>query len=67
MQKVTVVGWGLAGCEAAYYLARRGIPVRLVEAKPLFYTPAHASPALAELVCSNSLKSDDGTATPAGS
>ena len=59
MQKVTVVGGGLAGCEAAYYLARRGIPVRLVEAKPLFYTPAHASPALAELVCSNSLKSDD--------
>ncbi len=59
MEKVTVVGGGLAGSEAAYRLARSGISVRLVEAKPLFYTPAHSSAALGELVCSNSLKSDD--------
>ena len=58
MEKVTVVGGGLAGSEAAYRLARSGISVRLVEAKPLFYTPAHSSAALGELVCSNSGKSD---------
>ena len=59
MKRVTVVGGGLAGSEAAYYLARRGISVRLVEQKPLFYSPAHTSACLGELVCSNSLKSDD--------
>lgn len=59
MKKITVIGGGLAGVETAYYLARRGIKVRLIEAKPHKYTPAHRSPLLGELVCSNSLKSDD--------
>lgn len=59
MEKVTVVGGGLAGAETAYYLARRGIPVRLIDSKPNCYTPAHTSPDFGELVCSNSLKSDD--------
>jgi len=55
---VTVVGGGLAGCEAALQLAARGIRVRLHEMRPLQTTPAHATEHLAELVCSNSLKSD---------
>ncbi|MBQ9081127.1 MAG: methylenetetrahydrofolate--tRNA-(uracil(54)-C(5))-methyltransferase (FADH(2)-oxidizing) TrmFO [Clostridia bacterium] len=59
MQKVTVVGGGLAGVETAYYLARRGIPVRLIDSKPKKFTPAHSSLNFGELVCSNSLKSDD--------
>ncbi len=56
LAEVTVVGGGLAGCEAAWQLARRGVAVRLVEMKPRRYGPAHRSPLLAELVCSNSLK-----------
>lgn len=56
--RVTVVGAGLAGCEAAWQLARRGIPVRLIEMKPVKYSPAHKSPGYAELVCSNSLKAE---------
>lgn len=55
---VTVLGAGLAGCEAAWQIARAGISVRLVEMKPRRYTPAHHSPQFAELVCSNSLRSD---------
>jgi methylenetetrahydrofolate--tRNA-(uracil-5-)-methyltransferase len=55
---VVVVGAGLAGCEAAVQLARRGLPVRLLEMKPRVYSPAHSLPGPAELVCSNSLKSD---------
>ena len=55
---VTVVGAGLAGCEAAWQLAKRGVPVTLVEQKPLSFSPAHHSPLFAELVCSNSLRSD---------
>ena len=55
---VTVIGAGLAGCEAAWQLARRGIPVRLCEMKPEKMTPAHHSPLFGELVCSNSLRSD---------
>ena len=51
-----VVGAGLAGCEAAWQLARRGFPVRLIEMKPLKYSPAHHYPGFAELVCSNSFK-----------
>jgi methylenetetrahydrofolate--tRNA-(uracil-5-)-methyltransferase len=62
---VTVIGGGLAGCEAAWQLARRGIKVALVEQKPSRQSPAHTTPLLAELVCSNSLRSDDPTA-PAG-
>ena len=53
---LTVAGAGLAGCEAALAAANAGVPVRLVEMKPDKYTPAHHSPAFAELVCSNSLK-----------
>ena len=55
---VTVIGAGLAGCEAAWQLAQRGIEVTLCEMKPHKMTPAHHSPGFAELVCSNSLRSD---------
>jgi len=55
---VVVVGAGLAGCEAAVQLARHKTPVRLLEMKPKTYSPAHSLPGPAELVCSNSLKSD---------
>ena len=55
---VTVVGAGLAGCEAAWQLAKRGVPVALIEQKPKSFSPAHHSPLFAELVCSNSLRSD---------
>ncbi|MBR6524868.1 MAG: methylenetetrahydrofolate--tRNA-(uracil(54)-C(5))-methyltransferase (FADH(2)-oxidizing) TrmFO [Clostridia bacterium] len=58
MRTVTVVGAGLAGCEAAWQLVQRGIPVRLVEMKPLKKSPAHQMDSFAELVCSNSLRSD---------
>ena len=58
MQNVTVIGAGLAGCEAAWQLAQRGIPVTLREMKPAKRTPAHHSAGFAELVCSNSLRSD---------
>ena len=54
--KATVIGGGLAGCEAAHILARYGVEVELIEQKPLHYSPAHKYPGLAELVCSNSLK-----------
>jgi methylenetetrahydrofolate--tRNA-(uracil-5-)-methyltransferase len=57
-EPVTVIGGGLAGCEAAWQLLRRGRPVRLCEMKPERYSPAHRSPLLAELVCSNSLRSN---------
>ena len=53
---VTVIGAGLAGCEAAWQIARRGVRVRLCEMKPEKYTPAHHSPKFSELVCSNSLR-----------
>jgi len=58
MEPVTVIGAGLAGCECAWHLAQRGIPVILREMKPLKMTPAHHSADFAELVCSNSLRSD---------
>ncbi|MDE6107860.1 MAG: methylenetetrahydrofolate--tRNA-(uracil(54)-C(5))-methyltransferase (FADH(2)-oxidizing) TrmFO [Oscillospiraceae bacterium] len=58
MEPVTVIGAGLAGCEAAWQLAKRGIPVTLCEMKPQKSTPAHHSADFAELVCSNSLRSD---------
>ncbi len=54
----TVIGAGLAGCEAAWQLAERGIRVRLVEMKPVRMSPAHHSEQLAELVCSNSFRGD---------
>lgn len=62
---VTVIGGGLAGSEAAWQLAIRDVPVRLIEMRPDRTTPAHHGGDLAELVCSNSLKSDDPT-TAAG-
>lgn len=57
-EKVTVVGAGLAGCEAAWQLAERGIQVTLCEMKPQKMSPAHHSTDFAELVCSNSLRGD---------
>jgi len=61
MQKATVIGAGLAGCEAAWQLASRGIAVTLIDMKPERFTPAHHSAGFAELVCSNSLRSDQLT------
>ncbi len=59
MQKtIHIYGAGLAGCEAAWQAASRGVNVRLFEMKPHKYTPAHHAPEFAELVCSNSLRSD---------
>ena len=58
MEQVQVIGAGLAGCEAAWQLAQRGIPVALWEMKPRKKTPAHHSDLFGELVCSNSLRSD---------
>ena len=55
-EQVTVIGAGLAGCEAAWQLVQRGIPVTLREMKPEKMTPAHTSSEFAELVCSNSLR-----------
>lgn len=54
---ITIIGGGLAGSEAAWQLAQRGVPVRLIEMKPVNYSPAHSSRNLGELVCSNSLRS----------
>lgn len=56
--QITVIGAGLAGCEAAWQIAKRGIKVRLIEMKGKKYTPAHKSPLFAELVCSNSFKAN---------
>ena len=61
MEQATVIGAGLAGCEAAWQLARRGVPTTLIEMKPEKYTPAHHHAGFAELVCSNSLRSDQLT------
>jgi methylenetetrahydrofolate--tRNA-(uracil-5-)-methyltransferase len=58
MEPIVVVGAGLAGCEAAWQIAMRGGKVILYEMKPEVYSPAHHSPFIAELVCSNSLKSE---------
>ena len=61
MKTVTVLGAGLAGSECAWQLAKRGINVKLIEMKPVKMTPAQTSPNFAELVCSNSLRSDELT------
>ena len=61
MSLVAVIGGGLAGCECSLVLARRGVAVRLYEMKPQRYSEAHGSPGLAELVCSNSLRSEEST------
>ena len=61
---ITIVGGGLAGTEAAWQIARRGVPVRLHEMRPVRRTPAHSTDKLAELVCSNSFGADDITKAP---
>ncbi len=58
MNRVDIIGAGLAGVEAAWQIAKRGVKVRLYEMKPTSFSPAHTSPLFAELVCSNSLRSD---------
>lgn len=55
---ITIIGGGLAGCEAAYQIAKKKIKVKLYEMKPQKYSPAHSSSNLAEIVCSNSFKSN---------
>ena len=61
MNRVTIVGAGLAGCEACWQLIKRNIPVTLIEMRPSKMTPAHKSEYFCELVCSNSLRSDEIT------
>ena len=58
IEHVNVIGGGLAGCEAAYQIAKKGIKVKLYEMKPIKYSPAHSNQDLAEIVCSNSFKSN---------
>ena len=58
MPQCTIIGAGLAGCEAALWLAGRGVQVTLYEQKPVRFSPAHKSAGFAELVCSNSLKAE---------
>ena len=62
--KIHVIGGGLAGCEAAWQVARRGLPCVLHEMRPVRATPAHQTDRLAELVCSNSLKSESESTAP---
>ena len=66
MQEVKIIGGGLAGAETAYRLAKSGIKVKLYDIKPNKFTPAHKSENYAELVCSNSLKSNDVYGNAAG-
>src|SRR5437016_10781136 len=62
--KIRVIGAGLAGSEAAWQIARRGVAVELFEMRPVRSTPAHQTGDFAELVCSNSLKSDSENTAP---
>jgi methylenetetrahydrofolate--tRNA-(uracil-5-)-methyltransferase len=64
MERVRIIGAGLAGSEAAWQCARRGVEVELFEMRPLRTTPAHQTADFAELVCSNSLKSDSENTAP---
>ncbi len=64
--EIVIVGGGLAGCECALALARSGVPCTLFEQKPEAFSPAHASPLLGELVCSNSFRSDDASGSGVG-
>src|SRR5688500_17411779 len=66
MQAVHVIGGGLAGSEAAWQVAARGVPVVLHEMRPVRGTAAHRTDGLAELVCSNSFRSDDPVANAVG-
>src|SRR6476659_10741592 len=62
--QINIIGGGLAGVEAAWQVARRGVQVNLYEMRPVMQTPAHRTDKLSEIVCSNSLKSDEpGTAS----
>src|SRR3954466_4427537 len=63
-ETIHIIGGGLAGCEAAWFAAEAGHPVRLLEMRPVTATPAHQTGGLAELVCSNSLKSEDPLSAP---
>jgi len=58
VEYINVIGGGLAGCEAAYQISKRGIKVKLYEMKPVKFSPAHSNENLAEIVCSNSFKSN---------
>ena len=64
MTRVCIIGAGLAGSEAAWQCARRGVAVELFEMRPVRATPAHQTENFAELVCSNSLKSDSENTAP---
>src|SRR5215472_15318632 len=64
MTPIRIIGAGLAGTEAAWQCARRGVPVELYEMRPVRQTPAHQTAQFAELVCSNSLKSDTENTAP---
>src|SRR6266576_3014177 len=64
MRPIKIIGAGLAGSEAAWQCARRGVPVELCEMRPVRSTPAHQTADFAELVCSNSLKSDSENTAP---
>src|SRR5437588_12384943 len=66
MQPVHIIGGGLAGSEAAWQIASRGVPVVLHEMRPVRSTAAHKTGSLAELVCSNSFRSDDREANAVG-
>src|SRR2546430_14353753 len=66
MKPVHVIGGGLAGSEAAWQVARAGVPVVLHEMRPVRQTEAHLGPGLAELVCSNSFRSDDAQRNAVG-
>lgn len=58
-EHIKIIGGGLAGCEAAYQIAKRGIKVKLYDMKPAKFSPAHSNNDLAEIVCSNSFKSNN--------
>src|SRR5947209_8910305 len=64
LDNVKIIGAGLAGCEAAWQCARRGVAVELFEMRPTHTTPAHQTADFAELVCSNSLKSESENTAP---
>src|SRR5262249_61186424 len=66
MQAIHVIGGGLAGSEAAWQVARAGVPVVLHEMRPVCMTEAHRTDGLAELVCSNSFRSDDAATNAVG-
>ena len=66
MQPVHIIGGGLAGSEAAWQIAQRGVPVVLHEMRPVRATAVHKTESLAELVCSNSVRSDDAETNAVG-